>query len=239
MLQNRPLDGIYAVTIAGDVCDAHLCYCVVDGFNAQFGVGCFLGHFVSMGDPKTGLKVEFGDMTPRRELAESCKDITKLKHFRNCAPGFMMEDLEGITDGAGGEGVGEHPDRFDPAVRTAHLRVEFAGLTPAQCMEEADGSALGLWAITRPADLPEDAIADCAVYAFHSHIPFRLLEYADFTVTDPSSGMVLLPDDERDFYELADRCLGVHMLEPFVSMPQQLEMAFESLSSDWDTDPLV
>lgn len=250
MPQHRPLDGIYAVTISGDVCDAHLWHCVGDGFNARFGSGCFLGHFVSMGDPKTGLKVEFGDMTPRRELAESCKDITKLKHFRNCAPGFMMQDLEDIADGAGGEGVGQRPGGFDLAVRTVHLRVEFPGLTPAECMEEEDCSALGLWAIALPADLPEDAIAGCALHVFNSHIPFRWLECADFTVTDPSSGVVLLPDEQRDFGELAHRCLGLYMLEPFVrpsadfdgyatAMPEQLEMAFESPSSDGDTVALV
>lgn len=208
----RDLAGIYAVTVPGDLRGKRAVNCAIDGFHVRFDPRKLCRFRICAVDLKTGQVLERDRRTDWDALAGRCKDVTMVKRFRGCAPGFVMEDPADMT---GGEGVREHPGRFDPTVRTVHLRVGTPGLTQPEYIEHENSSVLGVWAITVPADLPENAIANCTLGAFNTHVFHWWLDGIDFTVTDPATGKVLQLDKRRKYYGLAHRCLGLHMLEPF------------------------
>lgn len=201
----RGLAGIYAITVPGDL-RSRMTNCALDGFHAKFDPRCLRAFTLCVIDPDTNRTLMRDRRTPWDSLGERCKNITIIKQFINCAPGFVVEDVSVVAN------AGERPVRFDPAVRVLHLRVALAAASCLDSMSIGDQSVPGVYCVTLPVDLPENQHASCVLDAFHSHVPIDCLDGFDFAVTDPATGAIRQRDERRTRYTLGHRCLGLHRL---------------------------
>lgn len=216
----RDLAGIYAVTVPGDLRGKRAVNCAIDGFHARFDPSKLSRFHLCAVDPETAQVLERDRRTDWDALAGRCKDVNKVKRFRTCAPGFVMEDLEALAGGEEGEGrqgTAGHMGRFDPAVRVLHLQVALPGVARLEDVEESDRCVPGVYAVMVPADLHVTQLAACALDAFHGQVLIERPEDFVFSVTDAVTGKVLRRNGRRSKrYGLYHRCLGLHMLEPVV-----------------------
>lgn len=210
--QYRERASAYAVSMLEDR-DARVLDCVLDEFSTRVGREGVVRHKVFAVDPETGRQFQNDLHAPWGTLVGSFKDVMKLMQaFSNGAREITTEESYEQSAEAGGK---KHPFRFDPTVRTVHLRAEIPGITESEFLEKEYSSVLGLWAIILPVDTPVDKLAGAAEEAFFTHVNFENLCGLVITVTDPATGTVLRSDTQCKWYEASNYSRGLYMLERF------------------------
>jgi len=75
-----------------------------------------------------------------------------------------------------------------------------------------DLQSSGLYVARVPAELTDTLAASCALGAFHRSVPIKRLWMFEFAVRDFKTGQELTPDDDADFDEIAQRCVGLRLI---------------------------